>query len=215
LNTSMYCTAPLPSGPLNSVVSSPLSSTGLSPFGFSSVVGVQMAPQPSGPDKFNFLLFAPPTSFGEGTDTVSGAGAVFGSGSSAATLASVPVPRALYYKSPSGQSYASFVQGGQWVCYQWMPSGVPSKLPGVTHRIDAVLTSGDLLSTEGGILTLYDPNGSLVRSVSLGGLHFCYEAYVGPTTPYAFFSLAMELSQDYWAFRVYAVPTSSIRDLGG
>jgi hypothetical protein len=215
LNTSMYCTAALPGGPLNSVVSMPLTSTVLPPFGFTSVVGVQMVPQSSGPDKFNFLLTASGT-FGEGTDTASGAGAVFGTGSSSATLASVPVARALYFKSPLGPSYASyFVPGSGWVCSQWTAASTPTPLTGVSHRIDAVLTSGDLLSTEGGILRLYDPNGTQVRSVSLGGLQFCYEAYIGPTTPYVFFSLAIDLNQDYWAFRVYAVPTSSIRDLGG
>jgi len=112
-------------------------------------------------------------------------------------------------------SYASFSSGGSWICEQW-PTGstTATVMPGVTHRIDALLTTGDLLSTEGGVLRLYDPNGSLVLSVSLGGLQYCYEAYVGPT-PYVFFSLPISLSHGDWDFRVYAIPTSSMRGLGG
>jgi hypothetical protein len=127
----------------------------------------------------------------------------------------VPTLRALYYRNSSGSlSYASYFQGGQWICRQWTPSTSPVVLAGVTHRIDAVLTSGDLLSTEGGILRLYDQNGSQVVSVSLGGLLFCYETYIG-STPYVFFSLAIDLGRGHWAFRAYAIPTSSMRGLGG
>ena len=113
--------------------------------------------------------------------------------------------------------YADYDAGGQWRCYQWTQgvSADVSLMAGVTHRIDAVLTSGDLLSTEGGILRLYDPNsGSQVVSASLGGLQYCYEAYVGPT-PYVFFSLPLGLQNGSWAFAVYVVPTSSMRSLGG
>ncbi len=49
-------------------------------------------------------------------------------------------------------------------------------------------------------------------SVALGGLHFCYEAYLG-TTPYVFFSLALQLPHNDWGFVVYAIPTSQIRGL--
>lgn len=89
-------------------------------------------------------------------------------------------------------------------------------MTGVTHRIDAVLSTGELLSTEGGTLRLYDPSGqgTQLYAVPLNGLQFCYEAYVGGTA-YVFFSLPISLSRGDWAFNVYAIPTSMMRSLRG
>lgn len=183
---------------------------------FTSVLGVAMSPQPAASDSFSFLAWNGTTTFAEGSTTVTGGATVFAASSATGNpLLAIPSQRALYYKSPGGAfSYASYFTGGQWVCVRWQTSQASVPLGSVTHRIDALLTSGDLLSTEGGVLRLYDPNGTQVMSVSLGGLRYCYECYVGPT-PYVFFSLTMNLGRGGVAFRVYAVPTSSMRGLGG
>ena len=80
------------------------------------------------------------------------------------------------------------------------------------HRLDAVLTTGDLLSMEGGVLRLYDPNGNQLVGRTVGSLQFCYEAYVG-SVPYLFFSLALVSQHGDWTFNSYAIPTSSMRGL--
>jgi hypothetical protein len=203
-----------PSGPLTLVNSTTLNTTVFAaPLTYA--LGVQMVPQPAAADVFNFLLWDGGSSFGEGSTGVGGTVFTASSGT-ARPLLTVPVRRVLYHKNASGTlSYASyFLAGSGWVCNQWTSSTSAVQLTGVKNRIDAVLTSGDLLSTEGGTLRIYDPNGSLVKSVSLGGLQFCYEAFVGPT-PYVFFSLSMDLGRGHWAFRAYAVPTSAMRGLQG
>jgi len=129
----------------------------------------------------------------------------------------------LYYYNPiAGTNYAQVFSSGKWVCYTWpdVPS-TPASLPvltGVVHRIDAILSTGDLLSTEGGTLRLYDPNGGKgagaeVNAFDLGGLQFCYEAYIG-STPYVFFALPLTGKKSgEWIFQVFAVPTAGMRDL--
>lgn len=214
-NTSVLCTATLSSGPLAAPITTLLNV----PFG-NSVLGVHVSPQLGAADSFNFLLWNGGSAFSEGSTVVNSAlTSVFLAATpttnAALSLPTTPPQRYLYYKNQAGTlSYASHFTGSQWVCYQWAPSGPASQLGGVTHRIDAILTTGDLLSTEGGILRLYGPAGNQVLSVSLGGLQFCYEAYLG-STPYVFFSLVMNMQRGDWMFRVYAIPTSSMRGLGG
>ena len=88
-------------------------------------------------------------------------------------------------------------------------------MTGVKKRLDAVLSDGDLVSTEGGSLTLYDSGGSgtQVLSIPLHGLQFCYEAFVG-STPYVFFTLPMTTQKGAMLFSVFAIPTSGMRNLG-
>jgi len=184
-------------------------------FGTQIVYGGQVFPLP-GSDQFNFLL-------SNGgileEDTATFTSPLF----SGSTLQNPSVPalpglgsRVLYYQNAAlGLSYASYNTGGQWVCYQWNASPTSlSLLAGVTRRIDAVLTDGDLISTHDGTLTIYDSNGVKVHSVPLAGMQFCYEAYVGGT-PYVFFSLTLSFPHESWAFRAYAIPTSSLRGLEG
>jgi hypothetical protein len=57
---------------------------------------------------------------------------------------------------------------GSWVTYAWWgPAGFPPtqnmKLP-ISHRLDALLSTGQLLSTEGGTGRLYDRDGSQLAS---------------------------------------------------
>ncbi len=107
-------------------------------------------------------------------------------------------------------AYASTFTSGTWTSYQVV--GTLTSLP-TSNRIDAVLTSGQLLSTQDGTLRVYDAGGNQLFSKPLNGLQYCYEAYVG-STPYVFFTLPMSLKQGQWVFNVYAIATSSIGDLG-
>ena len=190
--------------------------TGL--YGGRAVLAAQVFPLSAAPyDRFSFLLDPIATPYGEGAPTF--ALPAFAGG--IPTTSNVPLlgagSRALYYQGPLGSpSYASYFTAGNWVCFQWTAatSSTPTRLTGVTSRIDAVLTDGDLISTQDGTLTVYDLNGTRLNSVPLGGMQFCYEAYVG-ATPYVFFSLSLEFSHQSWAFRVYAIPTSRLRSLKG
>ena len=192
--------------------------TFLSFFGTQTVLGGQVLPLP-GSDQFDFLLNSAGTLL-EYTATF--ASPIFSS--STPVNPSVPaLPglgyRALYYQNGlSGAlafSYASYFTGGQWVCYRWNSSPTSQVLlPAVTRRIDAVLTNGDLISTQDGTLTIYDMNGVKMSSVPLAGMQFCYEAYVG-ATPYVFFSLSLGFPHESWALRAFAIPTSDLRGLKG
>jgi hypothetical protein len=180
-------------------------------------LGVQVSPNVGGAaDTVNFLV----ANGGLAVDGISSFGGV------ASVINSQSAPGSLPLSLPSGVNrffygkggafgYASYFQNGAWTCIQWpVATYVPVTLAGMTHRLDAVLTSGDLLSTDGGVLRLYDPSGNLLRSVALGGLEFCYEAYVG-SVPYVFFSQALGNRNGNWIFNNYALPTSSMRSLGG
>jgi len=186
---------------------------GVFPSGY-SVVGAQMEPGPGG-ESFNFLLFAGSTYY-IGTANGSSSG-LSQTGTVTSYIPGLPGPpypqQALYGVTPSGAAYASYFNGSSWVCYL-MTSSTTTQLTGITNRIDAVLTSGDFLSTQDGTLRVYDSTGTQVLSRSLTGLQYCYETYVG-SIPYVFFVLPMSMQHGNWAFNVYAIPTSQIRNLGG
>jgi hypothetical protein len=120
------------------------------------------------------------------------------------------------YDLAAAASYTAVYNGSQWNVQRWVGAAAATAMSGITHRIDGILTTGDLVSTEGGVLRLYNPSGagSELYAIPLNGLQYCYEAYVG-STPYVFFSLSMQLPHGWWGFSVYAVPTSSMRSLGG
>jgi hypothetical protein len=215
-NTYQCFTAALPNGPFQAASSPPLPLSGL--FVGSAVLGVQDFPLSATPyDKFSFLVSVGTSYYGDATATFGTSS--FSSGSTTTTnvtLSGSPT-HALYYQGPLGApSYASYLTAGNWVCQQWTATTTsnPTPLTSVTRRIDAVLTNGDLISTQGGTLTVYDLNGTELNSVPLGGMQFCYEAYVG-NTPYVFFSLSMGFPHQSWAFRVYAIPTSALQGLKG
>jgi hypothetical protein len=186
------------------------------------MVGASIFPVSSIGENFSILgiVNVPPAQYNTNIGvSIDGVSTVLTAGT-APSLPPLPLlNRYLYYYNPATTtSYAESYTGGKWVCYQWpdLPA-TPTDLPiltGVNHRIDALLSNGYLLSAEGGTLRLYDATGTgtEVLAVSLSGLQFCYEAYVGDT-PYAFFSLAMSVRNGRWAFKVYAIATSSLTDL--
>ena len=180
-----------------------------------SIAGASSFASPPPADSFSVLAInttASPPTYGAAFAIPVGAGSVL---SSVAVSSNPLLPtsnRYLYYHVNTS-NYADYYSGGQWTCYQWADGvSMPVLMAGITHRIDAALTSGDLLSTEGGILRLYDSTGTQVLSVALGGLQFCYEAYVG-AVPYVFFSLTLSNPHGKFEFATYAIPTSSIRGL--
>jgi hypothetical protein len=183
-----------------------------------SVVGLCIQPQPSLPDLSFWLLYDGSTYAEVQFDVPAG---------SAFTNPTTPAPLSLgflgaatrcqYYHygvAGSGVSYASFLQAGAWQCWRWEAGGTKTQqLAAVTHRVDGLLSTGELLSFDDGTLRLYDPAGNQVFSTPLEGLLFCYEAYVG-ATPYVFFCQPMHFSHQSWAYRVYAIPTADLKSLG-
>ncbi len=197
---------PSGSNTLTATVSNSLNSV----FGSATAYGVQMMPQPGAADTFNFFLSVAGTPQ-NGPATVS-ITTGFTPGTPT-TLAPTTPMRLLYYMNQAQTTaYASYFVSGAWSCNQITSTSV-QPLSGVSNRIDALLTSGQLLSTQDGTLRLYDANGNQLFSKPLNGLQYCYEAYVG-STPYVFFSLPMSMNHGQWVFNVYAIATSSIGDLG-
>jgi hypothetical protein len=130
--------------------------------------------------------------------------------------------RCLYYYDPGrAQSYVSWFDtaAGGWRCISWKGmTATPERslLPGVTHRIDALLTTGRLFSTEGGVGRVYDGNGTEIASFPLGALRFIGERYVDGQ-PLALFSLARIVTERYsetLAIDVYSIPAADLETLG-
>jgi hypothetical protein len=199
-------TATLPNGGLTPQPSGSLYGTI-----FTSISLIGGSILPAAPPSYNTFALLGSTAFGTALNGTGGTLAPVG-------FTSFTFPgtsnRSLYYYSPvNNTSYASYYSSG-WQCLQWADVSIPapSLLPGVTRRVDAVLSTGDLLSTQGGTLSLYDSSGAQLYSIPLNGFQYCYEAYVG-STPYVFFSLAIYLGNNDWAFNVYSIPTSSMRSL--
>ena len=212
LDTAQLLTAGLPpsgslANPLGSAAPLPSFNTAGNP-----VFGESVIPAASGrPDSFRWFLADGGGNFEEISTTLQGTTAVFNQVTP--TLTPMPLPAAVnrYMYYTGARSYLEYYSGG-WICLDITSNASPLPLPGISHRIDALLSSGDLLSTEGDTLTLYDPNGSQLLSMPMGGLKFCYEAYIG-TTAYCFFSLAIDVQHGNWVFTVYAIPTSQMRGL--
>jgi hypothetical protein len=88
-------------------------------------------------------------------------------------------------------------------------------MPGINHRIDALLTTGELFSTEDNTARVYDPTtstGSLEAEFVLGDLRFIGEVYIGGV-PTMLFSQALWFNQQV-TFNVYSLPTSKVKTLG-
>lgn len=124
-----------------------------------------------------------------------------------------------YYDSSSTNAYAMWNTGSHWNCVKWTesPPTVPlwQPMPGIDHRIDALLTTGELFSTEGDTARVYDPttsSGSLEAEFPLGNLRFIGEVYVSGT-PLMLFSMAVWTNYQV-NFNVYSIPTSQLKTLG-
>ena len=88
-----------------------------------------------------------------------------------------------------------------------------SQLTNIGTRIDDLLTTGELLSTQGNTANVYDPTtatGTLEATFPLGDLRFVGEVYIGGT-PTVLFSEALWYGQQL-TFNVYSIPTSQPED---
>ena len=103
--------------------------------------------------------------------------------------------------------------------YRWDVAGLLEPLIEMDHRIDAALSNGDLLSFEKNRCYVYDSHGEKQYDFLMGGLHFCYEIYLGgpPGVPHIVFTLpAMQTEhdrEDELYFYVYILPTNRLREL--
>jgi hypothetical protein len=180
------------------------------------VVGAQVSPNPGAVDSFNFLVSdATTTTAADGTSVLTTApNVITPQGPPGVLPLTLPSGATRFFYGKSGTlSYASNFLNGAWQCIRWTTgTGSVTPLTRMTHRLDAVLTTGDLLSMEGGVLRLYDLSGNQLVARTVGSLQFCYEAYVG-SVPYLFFSLALVNQHGDWTFSSYAIPTSSTRGL--
>jgi hypothetical protein len=137
-------------------------------------------------------------------------------------FAATPANRVLYYYDPVPAVPRSYVSvwsspmaQGAWSTWVWTDS-VPSysRLSGIDHRIDALLTTGELFSTEGNTCRVYDPNtptGNLEAEFTLGDLRFVGEVYVAGV-PTMLFSHAVWFNRQV-SFDVYSIPTSQLKSL--
>jgi hypothetical protein len=100
--------------------------------------------------------------------------------------------------------------------YRWDAAGLLEPLVDMDRRIDAALTNGDLLSFEDNRCYVYNGHGKKQYYFLMGGLHFCYEIYLGGV-PHTVFTLpAMLTSRDHddeLYFYVYVLPTDRLREL--
>jgi hypothetical protein len=121
----------------------------------------------------------------------------------------------------SGRSYLSYWSGsdGRYRSYTWTSGSTPlvTELTGVDGRIEAALTTGQILVFDEGICTVYDGVGKKQFDFPLGALRFCYERDDGGTFK-LYFSLA------YWLFGrdeksdqlyvdVFSIQTTSLANL--
>jgi hypothetical protein len=127
---------------------------------------------------------------------------------------------ALYYYDPlTTLGFANWWDSaaGGWVTWKWYETtpgsgvAVPTQLTGITHRIDAMLSTGELFSTEGDVGRIYDQNGKLGDQFLFTGLSFVGEVYVGGEAQMLF-------SQALWYnnqlhFNVYAIATKNAKTL--
>jgi hypothetical protein len=115
------------------------------------------------------------------------------------------------------RSFASWwdASNGGWVSYAWegppaVPPATSMRLP-IDHRIDALLSTGQLLSTEDGTGRLYNRNGNLLATFPLGNLVYIAEEYVGGI-PRCYFSQALVYDQRVH-FNVYWIRTDQLSTL--
>jgi hypothetical protein len=112
-------------------------------------------------------------------------------------------------------SFASWYDtaSSSWVCYRWhyLASYFSTKLP-IDHRIDALLTTGQLLSTEDGTGRLYDRDGNLLATFPLGSLRYIAEEYVGGEAR-TYFSQKL-VYDNAIHFTVYWIATAKLATLG-
>jgi len=110
------------------------------------------------------------------------------------------------------RSFASWYDesSGGWVCYAWDDMVSHRQLP-IDHRLDALLSTGELLSTESGTGRLYNRDGGLLATFPLGNLVYLGEKYVGGAAR-CYFSQCL-IYDHTLHFNVYWIATDKLATL--
>ena len=116
------------------------------------------------------------------------------------------------------RSFASWydTSSDSWVSWAWWQTPTGSgplssmRLP-ISYRLDALLSTGQLLSTENGVGRLYDRDGNLIATFPLGNLVYIAEEYVGGVAR-CYFSQCLVYNNQLH-FNVYWVPTGQLAAL--
>ena len=125
---------------------------------------------------------------------------------------------ALYYYEPvAARSYACVYDaaGSRWRTYTWTAAapGSGGELTGIDHRIDALLSTGELLSTEGGTARIYGADGTLLATFDLSDMTFVEERFVGGQARLLFARPIMLDNSP--AFILYSTATADVKSLNG
>jgi hypothetical protein len=121
-----------------------------------------------------------------------------------------------FYDIAAIRSYASWwdTASGGWKCAAWLDNAgaIQSASLPIDHRIDALLSTGELFSAEGGTGRLYQGDGTLVATFPLGNLVYIGEQYVGGVAR-AYFSQALRYD-DALHFNIYWIQSDKLKDIG-
>ncbi len=122
------------------------------------------------------------------------------------------VPRCQYFfDEESGTGIACIRSDKTWRTYTWSPAR--RDLPGITARVDALLSTGELFSTEDGIARLFsmEGNGGELARFPLFNLTYSGESFSnGVARMYFTQSFVAEYRLGFY---VYSIPTADLKTL--
>ncbi len=122
-----------------------------------------------------------------------------------------------FYDSATQRSYLSTYDAppGQdtWRCWWWsdVTAGHGGELTGVDHRIDALLSTGELFSTQDDTGRVYGSDGTLLAEFPLAGLTFIDERIIGGVAKLIFSQSLSYNGQQ--RFNIYSIPTANVKTL--
>jgi hypothetical protein len=129
---------------------------------------------------------------------------------------------AFYYHRPvtPNTSYLSCYDAstGDFRNFAWDDTLRLREMTGMKGRIDALLSSGELLSLAHGSCYVYDAGGGFKYSFPMGGLHFCFEGYDAAGVARLYFSLlywiyGYQSGSDKLYIEIYSLPTAKLGTL--
>jgi len=194
------------------------------------IVGVHLYPFATAPDRFTFLaVLSAAGHFGEADadadpSKTGGVGTLGTLSRPDMALPSLPAPGsgAFYYHRPvaPNTSYLSWYDSstGDYRNYAWDDTLTVRQLTSMNRRIDALLTSGELLSLANGVCSVHDAGGNWKYSFPMGSLHFCFESYDAAGSARLYFSLmywiyGYQSGEDQMYVTIYSLPTANLASL--
>ncbi len=82
----------------------------------------------------------------------------------------------------------------------------------IPYRIDALLTTGELMTARDGMVRLYDGDGVELTAFTIGSMRFLNEGFAKDGTARLYFSLNYFIS-GYPACDIYSIPTADLRNI--